>query len=407
MYCSKCGKEVSTEEIFCLRCGSRKRQQTSPNYGNGWYYLTGSEMNGGKGPFSESAMSKMFIKRTLNGNTSIKLGIDTSWTKASEVPIFQNVVQMPETSFRIFPKNIKLYVIITVVVLMASAIIYTKMRSPIDSLKTENNADYLVPQKTESPDKSMVFSVSRDVLTKDAIITLTNNARSLHGLSALKENKLLNTIAESRARDMLDKQYFAHVSPTGQEASDIAREIGYHYKMIAENIGSGDFYTNQKIVDGWMQSPGHRANILSTEVDEIGAAVLKGKMKGAETYITVQIFGLQSPPVSQNICVAPSDNLVHDIEVKKAEIESLKDQLKRLKNELDAEMDSIETDRRYINNDAQKIQKLNLKINTFNEKSRWYNRVVEDAKAKAAVTESMIDEYNKTLKTYNDCHASH
>ena len=104
---------------------------------------------------------------------------------------------------------------------------------------------------------------------------------------------------------MLEKQYFDHVSPTGEQASDLAENVGYHYKIIAENIGTGDFLNNQKIVDGWMQSPGHRENILSTEVREIGAAVLKGKMKGSVTYIAVQIFGLQSPSGSEKYLCRP------------------------------------------------------------------------------------------------------
>jgi hypothetical protein len=236
---------------------------------------------------------------------------------------------------------------------------------------------------------------------------LTNNARTLNGLPPLKENQLLNSIAESRAKDMLENQYFAHVSPLGQQASDIAQSVGYRYKVIAENIGSGDFYTNQKIIDNWMQSPGHRRNILSTEVEDIGAAVLKGKMKGAETYITVQIFGLQSPLVSQHMCVAPSKSLLNDIDLKKAEIESLRDQLNRLKHELDVEKESIDTDQKNTYDDNQKIEKLNERIRALNEKSLWYNGIVEDEKAKASVIESMIDEYNRMLQTYNDCQASH
>jgi uncharacterized protein YkwD len=51
------------------------------------------------------------------------------------------------------------------------------------------------------------------------------------------------------------------------------------------------------VIDGGMQSPDHRRNILHREVEEIGAVVLRGKMNGAERYIVVQIIGLQSPPV--------------------------------------------------------------------------------------------------------------
>jgi uncharacterized protein YkwD len=298
-------------------------------------------------------------------------------------------------------------IVIIVLALAFFIVVFTNTPKIIDSFKQGNNTVDSVFWKVEHAGNYIPRTALREELSRGAVINLTNNARALNGLPALAENQLLNAIAESRARDMLEKQYFAHVSPTGQQASDIAQTIGYRYKIIAENIGSGDFYTNQKIVDGWMQSPGHRANILSTEIQEIGAAVLKGKMKGSETYVTVQIFGLQSLPVSQKTCVAPSENLLHDIEVKKAEIESLQDQLNRLKMELDAEQESIDKDQKYTYNDAQKIQKLNEKINAFNEKSRWYNKVVGEAKGKAAVAESMVKEYNRLLQTYNECNASH
>ncbi|HUN55448.1 MAG TPA: CAP domain-containing protein [Smithella sp.] len=298
-------------------------------------------------------------------------------------------------------------IIIIVFVFVFLIVISVNMLTLFDFFKTEKNAGNSVLLKAGQSGYSVLSSVSRETLNREAIITLTNNARAQSGLPPLKENQLLNSIAESRAQDMLDKQYFAHVSPTGQAAADIAQNIGYHYKVIAENIGSGDFYTNQKIVDNWMQSPGHRMNILSTEVEDIGAAVLKGNMKGVETYITVQVFGLQSPLVSEHMCVAPSKSLLNDIDLKKAEIETLRDQLHRLKNEIDAENESIDTDRKYASDDNQKIQKLNERIRALNEKSLWYNKTLEDEKAKSSIIGSMIDEYNKSLQTYNDCRASH
>jgi uncharacterized protein YkwD len=297
----------------------------------------------------------------------------------------------------------KYSIVLIVLVLVIFTVVFTNLPKLFDFLNTEKVAGYYVALDSGYMDKLKLPSVSRKALSGNSIVNLTNKARAANGLPPLTENNLLNSIAESRARDMLENQYFDHVSPTGQQASDLAENIGYHYKIIAENIGTGDFLNDQKIVDGWMQSPGHRENILSTEVQEIGAAVLKGKMKRYVTYVAVQIFGLQSLPVSKNICVSPSDNLLHDIEVKKAEIESLQDLLGRLKNELETEKGSIETDEKYTYDDAQKIQKMNVRINVYNEKSRWYNKVVEEAKAKSAVTESMINEYNRLIQIYDEC----
>lgn len=296
-------------------------------------------------------------------------------------------------------------IVIIVLVVVIFTVVVTNMPKLFDLFNAEKIARYYVALNNGYAYKSSLPSIDRKVLSGNAIINLTNKARAAYGLPPLAENHLLNSIAESRARDMLENQYFDHVSPTGEQASDLAQNIGYRYKIIAENIGSGDFINNQKIVNGWMQSPGHRDNILSTEVREMGAAVLKGKMKGSQTYVAVQIFGLQSPPVSKSICVSPSDNLLHDIEMKKAEIESLQDQLNRLKNELEIEKESIETDQKYTYDDAQKFNKLNVRINAYNEKSRWYNKIVGEVKAKTAIAGSMINEYNKMIQIYNECQA--
>lgn len=295
-------------------------------------------------------------------------------------------------------------IVIVVAVLTTLVVIYARVQSPDRPVKSSNAV--VLPSTSYNPGGN---SVSRELLNREDIIRLTNHARVLNGLPPLRANPLLNAIAEARSMDMLEKQYFAHVSPTGQEASDIAQDIGYRYKIIAENIGRGNFLTNQKIVDGWMQSPGHRRNILTGEVEEIGAAVLKGRMNGGETYITVQIFGLQSPPVPQEkytSCVAPSQNLLEDIELRKAEIESLNNQLRRIKEELDEEKESIETDRRSIDGDAQKIHNLNVAVRAHNEKGQWHNQILVDAKAKSIVLSSMVNEYNRSLQAYNDCRTS-
>jgi hypothetical protein len=202
---------------------------------------------------------------------------------------------------------------------------------------------------------------------------------------------------------MLENNYFGHTSPTGVQAPDVAQRIGYRYKIIAENIASGTFLTNQKIVDGWMQSPGHRKNILSPEIKEIGVSVMKGKMGGKETWVAVQIFGLQSPAVSTKLCTPPSQQLMHGIEVKKAELRVLNERLDNLRKELDSEKTVIELDQMLGKKDSKKNYDLNVKIKTYNEKSRWHNESLAEIKAKEAVLNSMIEEYNRTLQSYKDC----
>lgn len=136
--------------------------------------------------------------------------------------------------------------------------------------------------------------LSSGPITKEAIVRLTNEVRSAHGLQELNENRLLDSVAEERARDMLQKAYFGHVSPTGQRASDVALRTGYEYGIIAENIAQGLFPTNQRLIDRWMQSPGHRRNMLSPCIRDIGVAIVKGVLNGETRLLVVQVFGLHS-----------------------------------------------------------------------------------------------------------------
>jgi uncharacterized protein YkwD len=373
-----------------------------------WYFMEQNwrGMSVMRGPFTTSQIKAFLRSGEINGGTLIRYGNMTLWRPLRDRQTFAAMVGEVEVKRARSGFLRKYGAGILIVALIVGAVIYTRGQSPRYLFKSGSPVGQALSPEIITPINPVGYRPSQEVLTRESIIMLTNDARALNGLQALRTNLLLNAIAESRAKDMLEKQYFAHVSPAGQQASDIAQSVGYHYKIIAENIGRGNFYTNQKIVDGWMQSPGHRRNILSPEVEEIGAAVLKGRMNSMETYISVQIFGRQSPPVSQHICVAPSKSLLNDIELKRAEIESLSDQLHRMKQELDAENESIETDRRDTYGDSQKIYSLNVKINAHNEKSRWYNRVAADAKAKSVVMESMVNEYNRMLQVYNDCGAS-
>jgi uncharacterized protein YkwD len=366
-----------------------------------WYYMDYNWRGMGvqRGPFSIDQIHTFLNAGEISEKTLIRQGDQSQWCPLQDVPIFAVVAQKAKDKRTRAEFWSKYRVVILAIIMFACFVIYSKVQPP-------QQYNSIPDQHQSNPVNLAGYAIPQEALTREAIITLTNNTRALNGLPPLSENPLLNSIAESRASDMFEKQYFGHVSPTGEQASDIAQRVGYSYKIIAENIGSGSFLTNRKIIDNWMQSPGHRSNILSPDVADIGAAVLKGKMNGRETYIAVQIFGLQSPTISQNICVAPPKSLQDDIERRNAEIASLNDQLSRLKQDIDSENEVIETDRGNAYNDPQKIYNLNMKINANNEKINWYNRIRMDAQSKSSVLQSMANEYNRLLQVYNDCRAS-
>jgi uncharacterized protein YkwD len=371
-----------------------------------WYILVdqGRGLGLDRGPFTTSQIRSFLETGEITEATLIRYGKDSHWQKIERVPILVAAIRDARTNRfkRKLWKNVRTGILLAV--LIACAVFYVREKSPEGMPEFSNpimGAQY--PMRIQEPGNSSGYVSSPELLTGESIIRLTNNARLQNGLPPLKANMILDAVAKARAKDMLEKQYFAHVSPAGEEASDVAQRIGYHYKIIAENIAKGDFLTNQKLIDGWMQSPGHRMNILSSEVEEIGVAVLEGKMQGVDTHIIVQIFGLQSPPVSRHACVAPSRSLIEDVERGKAEMASLVDQYKRLEQELAADKETIETDRRFVDSDPKKIDSLNANISAYNQKGQWYNRLLTDAKAKSILLESMLNEYNRMVQAYNNC----
>ena len=130
------------------------------------------------------------------------------------------------------------------------------------------------------------------VLSIEGIINFTNKQRELNSsLSPLFQNSKLNQIASLRIKDMFEKQYFEHKSPSGIGASNIADDIGYSFILVGENIALGNFNGDEDVVQAWMDSPGHRVNILNSRYTEIGIGVEKGLYKGKKVWLAVQIFG--------------------------------------------------------------------------------------------------------------------
>lgn len=356
-----------------------------------WYYL-GNDWRGMtilRGPFTTGEMHDLLRTGTIDGATRVRFMNKGVWKPLRDLPTFSKLFSEgePTPTPRFWTRN-----------KIAAAGVAVAVLCGVISYQCAHTAP-----GAEATGSFARFSLSREALTKDAIVGLTNRTRVQNSLPPLKENLLLVAIAEARARDMFEKQYFGHVSPTGQQASDLAQSLGYPYRRIAENIASGNFLTNQHIINGWMQSPGHRKNLLSPDVEEIGAAVVKGKLEGQETSIAVQIFGLQSPQVGQDNCVPPSRELLRDIDTKNAEIASLGERLARLKAELEAEKASIEADRSSALADPQERYNFNVRVKAHNEKGVWHNSMVAELNGKMVAVQSMTHEYTRLQQNYKDC----
>lgn len=118
------------------------------------------------------------------------------------------------------------------------------------------------------------------------VADLVNQQRAAQGLPALKFNAELSKVAEAKAADMRDKGYFDHNSPTYGSPFDMMKQFGITYRAAGENIAKG-YKTPAAVMDGWMNSPGHRANILNSNFTEIGVGYVTD---GNGTGYWVQMF---------------------------------------------------------------------------------------------------------------------
>jgi uncharacterized YkwD family protein len=101
------------------------------------------------------------------------------------------------------------------------------------------------------------------------VIELTNNERRKNGLPPLNADVSLSKVAQTKTNDMNSKHYFSHTSPTYGSPFDMMRDFGVTYKSAGENIAMGQT-TAQQVVTSWMNSEGHRKNILSSNYTNIG-----------------------------------------------------------------------------------------------------------------------------------------
>ena len=101
------------------------------------------------------------------------------------------------------------------------------------------------------------------------VIRLVNEIRVQNGLKPLTENWELSRVARYKSQDMVDNRYFSHTSPTYGTPFQMIKAFGLSYRSAGENIAYGQ-RTPQAVVNAWMNSSGHRANILNSSYTQIG-----------------------------------------------------------------------------------------------------------------------------------------
>ena len=126
---------------------------------------------------------------------------------------------------------------------------------------------------TETPDTEKPGTETPEVSTQAAyenkVLELVNVERAKYGLSPLEMDESVRNVARIKSSDMRQNNYFDHNSPTYGSPFDMLKQFGINYKSAGENIAQG-YQTPEAVVQGWMNSPGHRANILNESFTHIG-----------------------------------------------------------------------------------------------------------------------------------------
>lgn len=160
------------------------------------------------------------------------------------------------------------------------------------------NQDMIHPQdEIELPDGSSGASThdtgdsgssarQAETTQAEAILKLVNQERAKAGLTALELSSKLTEIANIKARDMADKNYFAHESPTYGTPFQMLKHFGVSYTYAGENIAAGQ-KSAEEVMNSWMNSSGHRANILNENYTQLGVGFTRGGEYGTEW---VQLF---------------------------------------------------------------------------------------------------------------------
>lgn len=214
-------------------------------------------------------------------------------------------------------------------------------------------------------------------LSVSEIILLTNKERTDRNLEALIESSKLDASAQVKVNDMIADHYFEHLSPNGKQVSNLAEDQGYGYIIIGENLALGNFSSDADLLASWMESAGHRENILNPAYKNMGAAIGQGIYEGKKVWFAVQHFG-----ASSDTCTQVDPKLKTTIDANQKMMDAMEDELAVLKARIDMKNASGED--------------TNADIELYNQKVNEYNTLTTKQK-------DLISLYNGEVKSFNTC----
>ena len=159
----------------------------------------------------------------------------------------------------------------------------TPQQKPESTPSTPSTNPEQKPESTPEQKPSTDFSSYQQ-----QVLDLVNAERTKRGISALTLDSNLSSVATKKSQDMVNKNYFDHTSPTYGSPFDMMKQFGISYRTAGENIAKGQ-KTPQEVVTAWMNSEGHRKNILNPNFTNLGVGIAKDS-KGT-TYWTQMFIG--------------------------------------------------------------------------------------------------------------------
>ena len=253
------------------------------------------------------------------------------------------------------------------------------LREPLARLNLSNmsGADPVEQPAVLPPPLRSVKSTVSGALTRDGIIAQTNAQRVENGFTALTGDGRLDAAAQAKVDDMFKRQFFEHVSPTGESASTLVSQTGYTFFLVGENLALGNYKDDQDVVTAWMNSEGHRENILRAEFVQIGVGIGEGEFEGEKTWLAVQIFA-----TPQSECTRPNT-------VTHSRITDLQVTIDAKQKELDQRKAEIEA--------------MDHKDSQYSQKVSEYNALVDEINTLIDELKQLVSHYNVQVESFNAC----
>ncbi len=143
----------------------------------------------------------------------------------------------------------------------------------ISALANHGKSSDKAVKTTTTGNTSSSGSTTTSASDEQQALTLLNQDRTKNGLSTLKSNSQLTNLARNYAQDMIDRDYFSHYNPEGQSPFDRMTAAGISYKTAGENLAINSSVANAETA--FMNSSGHRANILNSGYTDVGVGVVR------------------------------------------------------------------------------------------------------------------------------------